>query len=62
MLVQSKGWQVVALVLQGREGLQKCRGGQSWTKSNQNCSMGTNLSAAHKVFVEMAEREKVSKF
>jgi hypothetical protein len=47
---QGKGRQVVALVLQGREGLQMCRGGQGWTKSNQKSVWASILACAHKVF------------
>ena len=38
---------------------------QGWPELDQvqpKFSMGTNLSAAHKVFVDMAEREKFSNF
>ena len=42
--------------------LQSSRQGQWWTWSKQKCSMGTIIGAAHKVFVEMPEREKVSNF
>jgi hypothetical protein len=42
--------QVVSLVLQGREGLQVCRGGQGWTKSNQKSVWASILACAHKVF------------
>jgi hypothetical protein len=42
--------------------LQSSRQGQRWTWSKQKCSMGTNIGAAHKVFVKMAEREKFSNF
>jgi hypothetical protein len=45
-----------------RGGARASEEGQGWTKSMPNFSMGSNLSAAHKVFVEMAEREKVSNF
>ena len=43
--------------------LQSSRDGQGWTKSMpKKISMGSILGAAHKVFVDMAEREKVSNF
>jgi hypothetical protein len=48
--------QVLELMLRGEVRLQGSRGGQGWTWSKHKLSMGSNFNSAHKVFVEMAER------
>jgi hypothetical protein len=62
MVTKVQCLQVLGLMMGGVMEFQGLRDGQGWTWSNQNPSMGTRIGAAHKVFVEMAEREKFSNF
>jgi hypothetical protein len=61
MVTRARAGKWLGLLPRGVVSLQSSRGGQGWTWSNQTFSMGTFLSAAHKVFVDRAEIEKVSK-
>jgi hypothetical protein len=59
---QERGVQWLGLMMGGVMELQGSRDGQGWAWSKKKISMGSNLVGAHKVFVNMAEREKFSKF
>ena len=59
---KARGWQGLTLVLRSEGMFQGSREGQRWTWSKLELSMGTMLVAAHKVYVEMAERKNLSNF